>query len=64
MSYGYLGKVFGFTDEKLYYGAGVAQKISRTSLSEWDAAPYYGDDPFENYNIQWGINIYNKWYSN
>jgi hypothetical protein len=63
IAYGYLGKVFGFTDEKLYYAAGLAQKAAGTSLPEWDGPPTYGDDPFDSFNIKWGISIYNKWHS-
>ncbi|MCY7487505.1 RHS repeat-associated core domain-containing protein [Paenibacillus alvei] len=63
ISYGYLGKVFGFTDKKLFFAAGAAQKMAGTSLPEWNGPPTYGDDPFDSFNVKWGIEIYNKWHN-
>lgn len=46
--------------KKLYSGAGLAQRAAGISTPEWSGPPTYGDDPFNSFNIKWGIDIYNN----
>ncbi|MDK0785060.1 polymorphic toxin type 44 domain-containing protein [Clostridium perfringens] len=62
--YGYLGKVFGFTDELLLRAAGFAQKEAGTSKPEFGdpfGNPPYGDDPYDQECIKDGIDYFNKY---
>ena len=61
MNYGYAGKsAWWTTDNMLYKQAGKAQKKAGTSKDEWDAKPYYGDDPYDHEMIKKGIELYEK----
>lgn len=62
--YGYLGKVFGFSDELLCRAAGYAQTKAGTSDPSWGTwygNPPYGDDPEDQKSIKIGIDYYNKY---
>lgn len=56
--YGYLGKVFGFSDLTLLSAAGFAQIKAGTSTSEWKNLKSFGDDPRDQARIKQGIQIY------
>jgi hypothetical protein len=61
--YGYLGKVYGCSDEMLCRAAGYAQIKAGTSdpsWGTWDGDPPYGDDPNDQENIKIGITYYEK----
>ncbi len=58
--YGYMGKVFGFSDTLLYAAAGYAQKQAGTSKDEWNNFTNFGDDPRDTERIKQGIEIYNE----
>lgn len=57
--YGYLGKVFGFSDTTLLSSAGFAQIKAGTSKDEWKNLQSFGDDPRDQAMIKKGIKIYN-----
>ena len=52
--YGYVGKAGGFGDEELKLAAGIAQKAAG---SEWSFESYW-DDPRDQENIEYGIELY------
>lgn len=58
--YGYVGKVFGFSDLTLLSAAGFAQVAAGTSNEEWKNLQNFGDDPRDQARIKQGIEIFNK----
>ncbi|WP_254903754.1 glycoside hydrolase domain-containing protein [Clostridium tyrobutyricum] len=61
--YGYLEKVYEFSDELLCRAAGYAQVKAGTSNPNWGTYtgnPPYGDDPKDQENIKLGISYYEK----
>ncbi|WP_373289351.1 polymorphic toxin type 44 domain-containing protein [Paenibacillus abyssi] len=57
--YGYLGKVFGISDSVLFAGRSYAQIKDGTYKNDWIPITG-GDDPLDQYYIQYGIDLYNK----
>jgi len=57
--YGYLGKLFGFSNFELLGGGIYAQFKDGTVKNDWI---FYtgGDDPVDQYYIRYGINLYNS----
>ena len=58
--YGYLGKVFGFSDNILFQGGGFAQTAAGTSYNEFKDYNY--DDPKDQYRIYQGMKTYHENY--
>lgn len=58
--YGYLGKVFGFSDNILFQGGGFAQTAAGTSDNEFKDYNY--DDPKDQYRIYQGMKTYHENY--
>lgn len=56
--YGYLGKIFGFSDLTLLAAAGFAQINAGTSNATWRNLQNFGDDPRDQSRIKKGIEIY------
>lgn len=55
--YGYVGsEIFG--PNTLKAAAGIVQITSGTAKLEWFSS--YFDDPKDQADIQWGINVYNR----
>lgn len=58
MLFGYLGKVFGYDDDFLTFGAGFYQWVTNPLYSSSGEA--YFDDPYDTQMIQKGIAYYKK----
>ena len=58
IQFGYVGAAANWAPETLLGGAGLAQKIAGTSLPIYQNSYFHGDDPVDQINILWGINLY------
>ena len=62
MLFGYVGKLFGYDDDFLCFGAGVYQVLSGTSSKEFLNSYSFGDDPRDTEMIRKGIAIYKRYH--
>jgi RHS repeat-associated protein len=59
IDYGYVGAApFWSSPQLLLYEAGKAQQSAGTSQPQWQNEYFHGDDPVDQVNILWGINMY------
>ena len=59
IDYGYVGAApFWSTPQLLLNEAGKAQVSAGTSQPQWQNSYFHGDDPVDQVNILWGINMY------
>jgi hypothetical protein len=57
--YGYVGAAADWANpDRLLGAAGAAQVLAGTSQKEWINSNFHGDDPVDQVNILWGINMY------
>jgi hypothetical protein len=57
--YGYVGAgPFWSSPQLLLSEAGKAQQSAGTSQPQWQNAYFHGDDPVDQVNILWGVNVY------
>ena len=59
--YGFVGRAAGFGPGALLLGAGWDQIDDHDTGFVWSRAPYYGDQAFDYWNVQFGIFLYDQY---